>query len=235
MAAHRRLHRVHGMATLRKARRGRPQQPLRASRHVAIPRRWCNKTVAPLARTELAGLHLAVDLQAEELPATPAASFCDSKAALLCLQNPDRASLGVTLLYSRLTALRDGGCTLSLHWLPAHVGILGNKEADTRAKSAHHTSVPHSPAVTAVDFSRHRRRRHIIACHPDKRVSLGRPPRPLPQHGLPRRDASLLLRLRVGCYWMAARRHPFGKATSPACAFCGEAEILEHLLLVLIE
>ncbi|XP_070384616.1 uncharacterized protein [Dermacentor albipictus] len=34
------------------------------------------------------------------------------------------------------------------------------------------------------DSSRHRLRRHIIACHPDKRVSLGRPPRPLPQPGL---------------------------------------------------
>ncbi|XP_054920212.1 uncharacterized protein [Dermacentor andersoni] len=180
---------------------------------------------------ELAGLHLAVDLLAEELPATPAAIFCDSKAAMFCLQNPDRASFGVALLSSRLTALQDAGCSVSLRWLPAHVGIPGNEEAYTLAKSAHHSSVPLSPAVTAADFSRHRLRWHIIACHPDKRVSLGRPARPLPQHGLLRRDASLLLRLRVGCYWTAARRHRLGKATSPACASCGEPETLEHLLL----
>ncbi|XP_070384135.1 uncharacterized protein [Dermacentor albipictus] len=133
---------------------------------------------------ELAGLHLAVDLLAEELPATPAAIFCDSKAALLCLQNPKRASLGVALLSSRLTAFQDAECSLSLHWLPAHVGIPGNEEADTLAKSAHHSSVPLSPAVTAANFSRHRMRRHIIACNADKRpagTALGKPPRqPVP-------------------------------------------------------
>ncbi|XP_070392586.1 uncharacterized protein [Dermacentor albipictus] len=149
---------------------------------------------------ELAGLHLAVDLLAEALPATPAAIFCESKATLLCLQNPDRDSLGIALLSSRLTTLQDAGCSLSLHWLPAHVGIPANEEADTLAKSAQHSSVPFSPAVTAADFLRLRLRRHIIACHPDKRASLGRPLRPLPQHGLLRRDASLLLRLQVGCY-----------------------------------
>ncbi|XP_065294842.1 uncharacterized protein [Dermacentor albipictus] len=119
---------------------------------------------------ELAGFHLAVDLLAEELPTTPAAIFCDSKAAMFYLQNPGRSSLGVALLSSRLTALQDAGCSVSLHWLPAHVGIPGYEEADTLAKSAHHSSVPLSPAVTAEDFSRHRLRRHIIACQPDKRV-----------------------------------------------------------------
>ncbi|XP_070377151.1 uncharacterized protein [Dermacentor albipictus] len=121
---------------------------------------------------ELAGLHLAVHLLAEELPATPAAIFCDSKAAMFCLQNPDRASLGVALLSSRLTAFQDAGCSVSLHWLPAHVGIPGNEEADTLAKSARYSSVPLSPAVTAADFSRHRLRRRTIACHPDKRECL---------------------------------------------------------------
>ncbi|XP_070395567.1 uncharacterized protein [Dermacentor albipictus] len=180
---------------------------------------------------ELPGLHLAVDLLAEELPTTPAAIFCDSKAALLCLQSPDKASLGVALLSSRLVVLQDAGCSLFLHWLPAHVGIPGNEEADTLAKSAHHSSVPLSPAVTAADFTRHKLCWHIIACHTDKRASLGRPPRPLPQHGLPRRDTSLLLRLWVDCYWTAAHRHRLGKATSPACASCGDPETLEHLLL----
>ncbi|XP_070387416.1 uncharacterized protein [Dermacentor albipictus] len=180
---------------------------------------------------ELAGLYLAVDLLAEELPTTPAAIFCDSKAALLCLQSPDNASLGVALLSSRLAALQDAGYSISLHWLPAHVGIPGNEKADTLAKSAHHPSVPFSPAVTAAGFTRHRLLRHIVACHPDKRVSLGRLPRPLPQHGLPRSDISLLLRLRVGCYRPAAHRHRLGKAISPACASCGELETLKHVLL----
>ncbi|XP_037572358.2 uncharacterized protein LOC119454525 [Dermacentor silvarum] len=180
---------------------------------------------------EVAGLHLAVDLLTEDPPETPAAIFCDSKAALLSLQRPERASLGVALLSTRLAALQDAGCPVSLHWIPAHVGIPGNEEADALAKSAHHGDVPLSAAVTAADFTRLRLQRHLQVSHPDKRVSLGRPPRQLPQRGLARRESSLLLRLRIGCCWTAARRHRLGLIASPACASCGEPETLEHLLL----
>ncbi|XP_037579371.1 uncharacterized protein LOC119462097 [Dermacentor silvarum] len=180
---------------------------------------------------EVAGLHLAVDLLTAEPPETPAAIFCDSKAALLSLQRPERTSLGVALLSTRLAALQDAGCPVSLHWIPAHVGIPGNEEADALAKSAHHGDVPLSAAVTAADFTRLRLQRHLQVSHPDKRVSLEHPPRQLPQRGLARRESSLLLRLRIGCCWTAARRHRLGLIASPACASCGEPETLEHLLL----
>ncbi|XP_072142920.1 uncharacterized protein [Dermacentor andersoni] len=98
---------------------------------------------------EVAGLHLAVDLLAEELPVTPVTIYCDSKAALLSLQRPERASLGVSLLSTRLMALQEAGCSVSLHWLPAHVGIPGNEEADALAKRAHHCVVPPSLAVSS--------------------------------------------------------------------------------------
>ncbi|XP_072143652.1 uncharacterized protein [Dermacentor andersoni] len=71
----------------------------------------------------------------------------------------------------------------------------------------------------------------LLACHPDKQISLGHPPRPLPQRGLARRDTSLLLRLRIGCCWTVARRHRHSLVASPACAYCGEPENLEHLLV----
>ncbi|XP_065303745.1 uncharacterized protein [Dermacentor albipictus] len=73
-----------------------------------------------------------------ELPVAPVTIYCDSKAALLSLQRPERASLGVALLSTRLMALQEAGCSVSLHWLPAHVGIPGNEEADALAKRAHH-------------------------------------------------------------------------------------------------
>ncbi|XP_075543846.1 uncharacterized protein LOC142578333 [Dermacentor variabilis] len=170
-------------------------------------------------------------LRKKELPVTPVTIYCDSKAALLSLQRPERASLGVALLSTRLMALQEAGCSVSLHWLPAHVGIPGNEEADALAKRAHHCVVPPSLAVTANDFTSHRLRRHLLACHPDKRLSLGRPPRPLLQRGLARRGTSLLLRLRIGCCWTGARRHRHGLIASPACASSGEPETLEHLLL----
>ncbi|XP_075543795.1 uncharacterized protein LOC142578279 [Dermacentor variabilis] len=198
---------------------------LRKSRQVRLPDH------ATSTAAEVAGLHLAVDLLAEELPATPVTIYCDSKAALLSLQRPERATFGVALLLTRLMALQKASCSVSLHWLPAHVGIPGNEEADALAKRAHHCVVPPGLAVTANDFTSHRLGRHLLACHPDKRMSLGCPPRPLPQRGLARKETSLLLRLRIGCCWTGARRHRHGIIASPACASCGEPEALEHLLL----
>nr|XP_050031042.1 uncharacterized protein LOC126527297 [Dermacentor andersoni] len=193
-------------------------------------KQWRLPDHATSTAAEVAGLHLAVDLLAEELPVTPVTIYCDSKAALLSLQRPERASLGVSLLSTRLMALQEAGCSVSLHWLPAHLGIPGNEEADALAKRTHHCVVPPSLAVSANDFTSHRLRRHLLACHPDKRTSLGRPPRPLPQRGLAHRETSLLLRLRIGCCWAGARRHRHGLIASPACASCGEPETLEHLL-----
>ncbi|KAH6946525.1 hypothetical protein HPB50_013788 [Hyalomma asiaticum] len=50
---------------------------------------------------------------------------------------------------------------------------------DGLAKSAHSANPPISTAVTAGDFTRHRLRRHLQARHPDRRVAIHRPPRPL--------------------------------------------------------
>ncbi|XP_070380289.1 uncharacterized protein [Dermacentor albipictus] len=120
-------------------------------------------------------------------------------------------------------ALQDAGCSLSLHWRPAHVGIPGNEEADTLAKSAHDSSAPLNPAVTAADFSRNKLRRHIIACHPDKRVSLGRPPRP-PTNGC--------LVAALSASWLLLDGSPPAPPwESQFASLCPPAETLEHLLL----
>ncbi|XP_075526583.1 uncharacterized protein LOC142558319 [Dermacentor variabilis] len=188
------------------------------------------QTAASLLHEDHGG-NLQIYVDGSEQPVTPVTIYCDSKAALLSLQRPERASLGVALLSTRLMALQEAGCSVSLHWLPAQVQILGNEEADALAKHAHHCVVPPSLAVTANNFTSHSLRRHLLACHPDKRMSLGRPPRPLPQRGLARRETSLLLRLRIGCCWTGACCHRHGLIASPACASCGEPETLEHLLL----
>ncbi|KAH6948839.1 hypothetical protein HPB50_026575 [Hyalomma asiaticum] len=59
---------------------------------------------------ETAGLHLAVDLLAENLPSRPVAIYCDSKAALLGLQQPERSTMGTALLTTRLAVLQEAGC-----------------------------------------------------------------------------------------------------------------------------
>nr|XP_050041161.1 uncharacterized protein LOC126538348 [Dermacentor andersoni] len=164
---------------------------------------------------ELAGLHLAADLLAEHLPQQPVAVVCDSKPVLQALANLRRAGLTVVLLLAKLTALTTAGIPISFLWLPSHVGVAGNEEADTYAKAAHHDVVPVTRAVAASDCTRHRLRCLLTSIHPDPRVASGRAPKPLPENGLSRRDRSTLLRLRTGCTWTAARLYSKGRATSP--------------------
>nr|XP_037289671.1 uncharacterized protein LOC119183742 [Rhipicephalus microplus] len=156
---------------------------------------------------ELAGLHLAVDLLAEDIPLEPAAVLCDSKAALQTLANSRPAGLTACLLAAKVRAITDAGVSVSFHWLPSHVGIAGNE-----------------------DYSQARLKRLLVTVHPDPRVASERGPKPLPETGLTRRERTSLLRLRTGCVWTAARRHAKGLCPSPACSHCGDPETLKHLL-----
>ncbi|XP_037520770.1 uncharacterized protein LOC119397417 [Rhipicephalus sanguineus] len=179
---------------------------------------------------ELAGLHLAADHLATNLPELPVAIITDSRPTLQALLQPDQAGVTVALLHAKLTALRASGVHLSLHWLPSHVGIAGNEEADAAARAAHHGDTPVTSAVAAADFSRQRIRQLLLTIHPDKRVASGKPPPPLPESGLERNERVLLLRLRTGSAWPAARMHSTGRCTSAACSRCGETETPEHII-----
>ncbi|XP_037507057.1 uncharacterized protein LOC119383121 [Rhipicephalus sanguineus] len=179
---------------------------------------------------ELAGLHLAADLLAEDIPAVPIAVLCDSKAALQTLANHRRAGLTGNLLATKFRALAASGASVSFHWLPSHVGIAGNEEADRLAKAAHQPGIPITQAVAARDYSQARLKKLLVTVHPDRRVANGQGPKLLPETGLTRRERASLLRLRTGRVWTAARRYLKGRCASPACSRCGDPETLEHLL-----
>ncbi|XP_075721849.1 uncharacterized protein LOC142765160 [Rhipicephalus microplus] len=156
---------------------------------------------------ELAGLHLVADLLAEDVPAQPVAVLCDSKAALQTLANHRRAGLTGSLLATKYRALAAAGTSVSFHWLPSHVGIAGNEEADTLSKAAHQLGTPITQTVAVRDYSQARIKKLLASVHPDQRVANGRGPRRLPEVGLTRRERANLLRLRTGCVWTAARRY----------------------------
>lgn len=179
---------------------------------------------------ELAGLHLAADHLAATLPQLPVAILCDSRPALQALLQPDQAGITVALLHAKLTAIKESGVRLSLHWLPSHVGIAGNEEADAAAKAAHHCDTPVTKAVTQSDYSRQRLRKLLPTAHPDTRVASGKPPPSLPETGLDRCERRLLLRLRTGSVWPAARMYSAGRSSSPACRRCGDDETLQHIV-----
>ncbi|XP_037555330.1 uncharacterized protein LOC119431965 [Dermacentor silvarum] len=185
---------------------------------------------ASFTATEVAGLHLAADLLAEDRPDSPAVIFSDSRTVTLALPRPETAGLGVALLAVKLRTLVSSGLNLSLQWLASHVGVQGNEEADALAKAALHATVTVSTTVTAFDYARHTLQWRIMELHPDRRVASGRPPRPLPDRSLTRQEWSLLLRLRIGCSWTASRKYSKGLAPSPACSARGEEETIDHLL-----
>ncbi|XP_072143096.1 uncharacterized protein [Dermacentor andersoni] len=177
---------------------------------------------------ELAGFHLAADFLAEHPIQVPVAIISDSRPALQGLLEPDRA--GVALLLAKLSAIPSSGIPLSLHWLPSHVRIARNKEADAAAKAPHYAPVAVTTAVAASDYTRHRLLKLLTTAHPDARVASGEPPQPLPEKGFTRREEVLHLRLRTGSVWPATRKLSVGRNASPACRRCGSPENLEDIL-----
>ncbi|XP_077541318.1 uncharacterized protein LOC144153571 [Haemaphysalis longicornis] len=193
-------------------------------------------TAFPASSTtaELAGLHLAADLLLERAGQdSEALVLTDSRPALLRLREADQPSSSCgyveTSLAAKLHAVASGGCHVQLQWLPSHMGMPGNEEADALAKGAHQQDTPVSWDVTACDAARQRLTRVALTMHPDRRVVSGQAPRVLLGR-LSRDDRSLLLRLRLNCCDVAARLHHQGRCSSPSCAHCPEPETLEHLL-----
>ncbi|XP_077508527.1 uncharacterized protein LOC144119888 [Amblyomma americanum] len=159
---------------------------------------------------ELAGLHLAADLMAA-LPPSPVAVLCDSRPALQLLTRPHDTVATTSQLRARLHALEDAGHRITLHWVPGHSGIEGNDLADASAKSAHADGSPVSLAVIQHDFARSLLLQVVRTLHPDRRIAVRKPFRRLSDQ-LPRRDRSLLLRLRIGCTWTPSRLYVHGRA-----------------------
>ncbi|XP_075733913.1 uncharacterized protein LOC119176493 isoform X2 [Rhipicephalus microplus] len=180
--------------------------------------------------TELVGLHLVADLLAEDVPAEPVTVLCDSKAALQTLVNHRRAGLTGSLLATKYRALAAAGTSVSFHWLPSHVGIAGNEEADTLARAAHQPGIPITQAVVVRDYTQACIKKLLASVHPGQRVANKRGPTRIPEAGLTRRERVNLLRLRTRCVWTAARRYLKGCCASPASSRCGDPETLEHLI-----
>ncbi|KAH8032082.1 hypothetical protein HPB51_023066 [Rhipicephalus microplus] len=181
---------------------------------------------------ETAGLHLAVDLLAENSPTCSVAVACDSRAALLVIVKPEQIDFGTQLVITKLNVLLATGADVSLNWVRSQLGVHGNKQTGALTKEAHHSATYVCRAAVASHFSRPTLRRLFLLCHPDYCVATVEPQTRLPDRGITKRNGSLLLQLCFGYSEPAARRHLLGKAWPPACTSCGADETIEHLLCV---
>jgi len=67
--------------------------------------------------------------------------FSDSLSCLLAIQNLQAESGYVMKFLKNYTALVNTSKTVLLCWVPGHVGIRGNEQADEVAKMALHSSI----------------------------------------------------------------------------------------------
>ncbi|RVE50582.1 hypothetical protein evm_004809 [Chilo suppressalis] len=65
-----------------------------------------------------------------------AAVLSDSRSSLQSLADPDSSHPITKAIQGNLAQLRDNGQTVSLYWIRAHVGVIGNERADQLAKGA---------------------------------------------------------------------------------------------------
>lgn len=83
----------------------------------------------------LQGINLTLDILMEDNSDCSTIIFTDSQAAIRAIENPSNQSSQYILLnvISGLESLND---KVQIHWIPAHVGVFGNKAADKAAKEA---------------------------------------------------------------------------------------------------
>ncbi|XP_077506727.1 uncharacterized protein LOC144115959 [Amblyomma americanum] len=189
--------------------------------------------VASSTTAELAAIHLAADILNEHPGIKEAAIYTDSRAALQLLLRPFKGPPIARRLAWRLDELCTRGTRIRLTWAPAHVGVLGNEEADSLAKAERSPGTPLSKNLCSFDLVRSIVDRLLLLDHPDPRVANGHPPHLLPNLGLHCKDRSLLLRLRVGCANIGSRLFRIGLSDSPGCSLCNyPEETTQHLLVI---
>ncbi|XP_077547992.1 uncharacterized protein LOC144160637 [Haemaphysalis longicornis] len=183
---------------------------------------------------ELAGLHFATDLILELVTyIREPIILTNSRSAFFRLRAADQAASSSGYVERspapKLHALKAQGCSVRLHWLPSHVGFIGNEVADSQAKgAARQVWVPASRDVVSFDAARTILARVVEDLHPDARVVSGQAPRLLPDR-ISRHTRSLLLCLRPNGCNVGARLHHQGRPVNPTCADCPELETLEQL------
>lgn len=156
--------------------------------------------------------------------------FTDSASALHQLVDLDSSSTLVSATRAAISLAHQQGISLILQWIPSHVGIPGNEEADRLANAAHFTpgsafpippSVNLKPVIQKVltSYSQH----HAQTTVPKRKHSFTR--------GLDRAVATALHRLRTNSARTHSMLYRLNLVTTDICPTCGvEEETLAHIL-----
>ncbi|KAJ6032769.1 hypothetical protein N7540_003501 [Penicillium herquei] len=210
---------------------------------------------------ELSGIEMALESFLARLqdPTAPRelAIFVDSQAAIQAVQNPKRPSGQFILssIYSKFKAIQAQKPTKSLqkpsvtiHWVPAHVGILGNEIADLAAKEAAKDTVGVSSELSSGGPRLATTARRLVRDRVRARWTLewsrertGQPNRRLTEvpekknlkifEGLPKHYTSILVQMRSMRIGLKHFLYKIKEADSDECG-CGEgSQTPRHVLL----
>ncbi|KAG0155486.1 hypothetical protein PDIDSM_1063 [Penicillium digitatum] len=122
-----------------------PSVTNRSSFNALYRRKWIRRTHwrINVYAAELSGIEMAL-AKAKKEQAREVIIFSNSQAAIQAVQNPRRPSgkYILTRIYDHIRVIRSRNqvqqepTTVTIRWIPAHVGVSGNEYADTEAKGA---------------------------------------------------------------------------------------------------
>jgi len=163
--------------------------------------------------------------------------FSASLSSLIAIQNRLWSNPLVLETLEKVHDLIVHGKSVVFVWLPSHVGIKGNTDADTAAKAALTTtpdniSVPHSDFRQQINQYFKSKWQSIWDSQIDNKLHKIKPKIGITYFGnqLDRRKEQILHRLRIGHTYLT---HAFllKRENTPLCATCNCLLTVEHILL----
>ena len=166
--------------------------------------------------------------------------FSDSQSAITLLQNDYVSHPIASNIINTIDLLKQNGSSVSIMWIPSHVGICFNEQVDSLARSENEqpTSLFRNPLSLTEKITLTKRRHQsvfdsLIRKTPTFQIKHKKFVGPAPWLIHPSRKISIVLhRLRTGHNGLGNHRSRFDPDVSPLCRLgCSQRENAQHILI----
>ncbi|KAM7299308.1 uncharacterized protein ISCGN_019875 [Ixodes scapularis] len=204
----------------------RSRQSSTAAYHIPdLQKDWSARTTHMVSSTTAELLAIAEALTAtKSLPPQQIVVLTDSRGGIQRIRKPGPCPTA-NEVRRVVRQLEEHGHSISLQWVPSHVGLRGNEIVDRIALRAHDLS----PTLRAPPNPK-RYQQAIQAFFSDISPWSSSKRPPCLTQGLKRSDATLLFRLRTGSAYTGKLLHRFGRRDTPLCQRCAVTEDEVHIV-----
>lgn len=189
-------------------------------------RAWSGRFQAVVSSTtaELKAIEKALNYITSHTPQT-VVLVTDSRTGLQRLGNPDSMDETTATIQLTLKHLYNSGFNIAFQWVPSHVGLFGNSEADKLAGAAH--GLPRTiPSPTDFNATRKSIKSYITELSPTRYSKH----QPCITKGLKREKCTLLIRIRSRSAFTNAFLFKISAIKSSQCPNCNDEESICHIL-----